>query len=63
MFWEIDLCFGKPICVLGNCFVFWKTDLCLTLLGHRTLQSRRGRNNDKVTFLICVETLSFEIVY
>ena len=27
MFWEIVLCFGKLICVLGNCFVFWEIDL------------------------------------
>ena len=36
MFWEIDLCFGKLICVLGNCYVFWEIDLCLSLLGHRS---------------------------
>ena len=41
MFWQIDLCFGKLICVLetylcfgklicvlGNCYVLWETDLC-----------------------------------
>ena len=28
MFWKIDLCFGKLICVLQNSFVFWEIDLC-----------------------------------
>ena len=22
------MCFGKLICALGNCFVFWEIDLC-----------------------------------
>ena len=28
MILEIDLCFGKLICVLENQFVFWEIDLC-----------------------------------
>ena len=28
MFWKIDLCFGKLICVLENQFVFLETVLC-----------------------------------
>ena len=38
MFWKIDLCFGKSICVFGNCSVLWETDLCfgklLRVLGN-----------------------------
>ena len=28
MFREIDLCFGKLICVLENIFVSWEINLC-----------------------------------
>ena len=31
MFREIDLCFGKLLCALGNWFVFWEIDMCLSL--------------------------------
>ena len=39
MFWETVMCFGKLTCVLGNCYVFWESDLCLSLLGHRRKQN------------------------
>ena len=37
MFLETVLCFGKLICVLGNGYVFWEINLCLSLLGHRKI--------------------------